>query len=230
MVTLDDFYGVNVGVTVDFACEVATPIIRCKQGDKMRPITIYPLEQGNKIVTTDDNGSVIIAPASLTPTGSVTFRLQRPDGALYTIKVPDDDVEMNWVTSAVQGKDYERVLDYMQFFLTEEMLAVAGRAVCDVQLEFYVGDKVATASFFLDIEPKPTATSSGGIDPSSFVNVKEISAADYESITPDPHTMYLIIDGQDVTLAYGSAIMSGGGYNETQVDNNISNEVWEVQS
>ena len=228
MVTLNDLYGVNIGVTVDFACEVATPIIRCKQGDKMRPITIYPLEQGNKIVTTDDNGSVMIAPSALTPTGSVTFRLQRPDGALYTIKVPDDDVGMNWVTSAVQGKDYERVLDYIQFFLTEEMLAVAGRAICDVQLEFYVGDKVATATFFLDIEPKPTATANGGVDPASFVNVKKISATDYATITPDANTLYIIIDGENVSLAFGSAVLeSGGGYNETQTDN-ITDSVEEV--
>ena len=222
--------GVALEVRVDFGCEDATPIVRCKQGDKRRALRVYPRENGNEIITRDSGGTPILDPVQKYadhPVGSVTIRVQRPDGAVYSYSVPDSPW-LEWEDTAT-GQGNERTLNYVEFALTEDMLAVAGRALCDVHFEYHQRIfTLSTASFYLDIEPKPTAKASGGVDPASFVNVKKIFATDYARITPDANTLYIIIDGETVSLAFGSAVLSsGGGYNETQVDN-ITDNVEEV--
>ena len=229
----DEYNGFKMEVTVDFACDTATPIVRCKQGDSNRAIRIYPLEKGEKITAKTEEGTWLICPyddpPDYTVAGAITLRVQRPDGAVYEETVPPIGNGFTQMRASETGTGSEQVIDYIDWALSEDMLAVAGRAICDIS--FRLGEtpiNISTASFYLDIEPKPTAKSSGGIDPSSFVNVKEISAADYESITPNAHTLYIIIDEDDVTLAYGSAVLSsGGGYNETQTDY-ITDNVREV--
>lgn len=230
MAKTNEQYAIALEVTLDFACETATPVVRCKQGDSNRYIKIYPLENGEKIITTTEEQTVIIDPtATEVYGGKVTFRVQRPDGAIYEYTYPSEEQGIfEWIVSRVEGKEYENVLDYVAFSFSEDMLAVEGRALCDVSFELATTGTVSTASFYLDIEPKPQAKASGGIDPSSFVNVKEISATDYAGITPNPHTLYIIIDGETVSLAYGSAqLISGNGYNETQTDT-VTDSVEEV--
>lgn len=230
MAKTNEQYAIALEVTLDFACETATPIVRCKQGDSNRYIKIYPLENGEKIITTTEKQTVIIDPtATEVYGGKVTFRVQRPDGAMYEYTYPSEKQGIfEWIVSHVEGKEHENVLDYVAFSLSKDMLAVEGRALCDVSFELARTGTVSTASFYLDIEPKPQAKASGGIDPSSFVNVKEISATDYADITPNPHTLYIIIDEETVSLAYGSAqLINGNGYNETQVDT-VTDSVEEV--
>lgn len=229
MATIDTYNGVKLDVTVDLACEAATPVIRCKQGDSKRLIQISPRENGEKLITVAEDETVMLDPTGEygDAVGECIVRVQRADGALYTINLAD--VSCQWVDRAVPNTSHTKALEYLGVWLTEDMLAVDGRALCDVQFKGYELDSyIATASFFLDIEPKPTAKANGGVDPASFVNVKKISATDYATITPDASTLYIIIDGENVSLAFGSAVLSsGGGYNETQVSD-ITDSYWEV--
>ena len=224
MAEINAYHGVDLNVEADFACEVATPIVRCKQGDINRIINIYPRENGEKLITVTETGEVIINPNECQgqKIGEVYFRFQRPDGALYTTsswsEFIEDDIE------GTEGK----VLDYISFSLSEDMLAVAGRAVCDVAFELgaYV-HTVSVATFYVDIEAKPTATSSGGLSPSSPINIEEVAEESWGTFTPSSHTLYIVTGENSVKMYFGSTEVGGNGYNETQVDT-VTDAVEEV--
>lgn len=75
-------------------------------------------------------------PYDLTGISNASFRCAKPDGNAVIIDVePSDDIFM--VT------------------LTDQCLAVAGRAVCDIVLEDSNDDMISTATFVLDVVPMP---------------------------------------------------------------------------
>lgn len=212
MAQINKHYAIALEVTLDFACETATPIVRCKQGDNTRYIKIYPLENGEKIITTTEEQTVIIDPtATEVYGGKVTFRVQRPDGAMYEYTYPSKEQGIfEWILSRVEGKKYENVLDYVAFSLSENMLAVEGRALCDVSFELATVGTVSTASFYLDIEAKPTATSSGGLSPSSPINIEEVAEESWGTFTPSSHTLYIVTGENSVKMYFGNLQISGG--------------------
>lgn len=230
MAKINEYYAIALEVTLDFACETATPIVRCKQGDNTRYIKIYPLENGEKIITTTEKQTVIIDPtATEVYGGKVTFRVQRPDGAMYEYIYPSEEQGVfEWIVSRVEGKEHENVLDYVAFSLSKDMLAVEGRALCDVSFELATGCTVSTASFYLDIEAKPTATSSGGLSPSSPINIEEVAEESWGTFSPDLRTLYIVTGENSVKMYFGSTeVGGGGGYNETQTDT-VTDAVEEV--
>ena len=229
MAQINEHYAIALEVTLDFACETATPIVRCKQGDSNRYIKIYPLENGEKIITTTEEQTVIIDPtATEVYGGKVTFRVQRPDGAMYEYTYPSEEQGIfEWIVSRVEGKEHENVLDYVAFSLSEDMLAVEGRALCDVSFELATVGTVSTASFYLDIEAKPTATSSGGLSPSSPINIEEVAEESWGTFSPDLRTLYIVTGENSVKMYFGSTEVGGNGYNETQTDT-VTDSVEEV--
>lgn len=75
-------------------------------------------------------------PYDLTGISSASFRCSKPDGNAVILTVtPSDDIFM--VT------------------LTDQCLAVAGRAVCDIALEDSNNEMISTATFILDVIPMP---------------------------------------------------------------------------
>lgn len=212
MAKTNEQYAIALEVTLDFACETATPVVRCKQGDSHRYIKIYPLENGEKIITTTEEQTVIIDPtATEVYGGKVTFRVQRPDGAMYEYTYPSEEQGIfEWIVSHVEGKEHENVLDYVAFPLSENMLAVEGRALCDVSFELATGCTVSTASFYLDIEAKPTATSSGGLSPSSPINIEEVAEESWGTFSPDLRTLYIVTGENSVKMYFGSTEVGGG--------------------
>lgn len=212
MAKINEQYAIALEVTLDFACETATPIVRCKQGDSNRYIKIYPLENGEKIITTTGEQTVIIDPtATEVYGGKVTFRVQRPDGAMYEYTYPSEEQGIfEWIVSRVEGKEHENVLDYVAFSFSEDMLAVEGRALCDVSFELATGGTVSTASFYLDIEAKPTATSSGGLSPTSPINIEAVSADEWGTFTPSPETLYIVTSDSGANMYFGGSEIIGG--------------------
>lgn len=79
-------------------------------------------------------------PYDLTGVSSSVFRCSKPDGNVVILDVtPSDGIFM--VT------------------LTEQCLAVAGRAICDIAMEDSSDDVISTATFVLDVVPMPNVGS-----------------------------------------------------------------------
>lgn len=214
-----EFEGILQRVDVDFGCEQATPIVRVKQGDKNgRKLLIYPRENGQGIICTDEHGTKYCEPYEI----KCELRVQRPDGAVYTT---DHVFAIGGIET---GKGQEIILNRVGFSLDENMLAVAGRAYCDVYFWVYGdGYEASTAGFYLDIDPKPTATSSGGLSPSSPINIEEVAEESWGTFTPSSHTLYIVTGENSVKMYFGSTEVGGNGYNETQTDT-VTDAVEEV--
>lgn len=229
MAEINAYHGVDLNVEVDFACEVATPIVRCKQGDINRIINIYPRENGEKLITVTNTGEVIINPYNDKgqKKGEVYFRVQRPDGALYEV----DTTSTHWdgfFEDDIEGTD-RKVLNYVSFELSEDMLAVAGRAVCDVVFELggYV-HTVSVATFYVDIEAKPTATSSGGLSPTSPINIEEVAEESWGTFSPDLRTLYIVTGENSVKMYFGSTEVGGGRRSAVLQTANITNKAQSI--
>ena len=197
-----EFEGILHKIDVDFGCERATPITRVKQGDKNgRKIMIYPRENGQGIICTDEHGTKYCEPYEI----KCELRVQRPDGAVYTT---DHVFAIGGIET---GKGQEVILNCVGFTLTEEMLAVAGRAYCDVYMWVYGdGYEASTAGFYVDIDPKPTATSSGGLSPTSPINIEAVSAEEWGTFTPSPETLYIVTSDRGANMYFDGSDIIGG--------------------
>ena len=188
-------------IALDVACEDPSIIVPTKQLDNLtRILRVYMYDSVTGEDVTIQNLQGI----------SATLNITRPDGVL--IQLPVDEIHN----------------EYISVSLTEDCLAVSGKALADIKL--YKGEEVfSAASFALDIQRTATGTQSETRGILTRANLQIISRADYNSIQKEANTLYVVIDGDKAALYIGEIPISSGGASigymtalATGISNNIT--------
>lgn len=180
-------------IKLDVACEDPPIIVPAKQLDN--------LTRQLKVTMYDSTTGEDVSISSVI---RAEFHVTRPDGVL----IETDQTII--IGSAVIVR------------LSESMLAVAGKALADVKL--FEEDKIfSAASFALDIQRTATGrdTSSSGI--LTQVNVKAVNKADFDTMTKELNTLYIVKDGSDVSLYYGSIPIQSGSLERVGTSTALTN-------
>lgn len=177
-------------ITLDVACREYTAIVKAKQFDNIvrtLDVTLYDSRDGRYWYETE---------------GTAEIRVQRPDGVLVTAEC----IKMH-----LDGVTHYGV------YLTDEMLAAAGRARADIRVMKETGkegaQKTETISAGFIIEVLPTAR---GSKPAGYVsdtvNIKKLTADKYAEIPHSTNTLYIVTEQNGAVRQYlGDTEISGNG-------------------
>lgn len=147
--------GLITTIELNITCESARKIIKAKQNDMSRELS-FDIKNGGEYLWDSHNPSMF-------SNDVVTLRVERPDGKLVTISQSID-----WFID----QDDIRTVGAQYIKLSQEALAVAGRAYCDVSLTWRINygssgeyDEIfiSTEPFYIDVEAMPTDASTNDV-------------------------------------------------------------------
>lgn len=201
-------------ISLDLNVENNFKLVKVKQGDAvLRQIAITLLKDG-----------MPYTPANVTAS---KFRVQKSDGNIVVLESTDSPSMIS-----VSGGIYTVTL-------TEQCLAAAGKAVCDLDL-VYANGNVSTANFVMDVVPMPIGpeieSTTVWADMENAVDAAEESAELAATFVGAPLQAETVAEMDDVTRIYvytgteegyifgnwyyfdGTEWSSGGVYNSIAVD------------